>query len=156
MNLHKIPLDRAKGGLSCGFGGGRGEERVRAYVCRFLSRKRESQLLASGAGCNRMVEKRDERKADRRRGTKYEMNSWNDGEERARERVRRKQLDPDASTAARRRMLRRGGSRGRRRKRQMVIEGDGRIEASAKQREGQERERDRPAWCEGDDRRRPR
>lgn len=41
-----------------------------------------------------MVEKRDERKADRRRGTKYEMNSWNDGEERARERARRKQPGP--------------------------------------------------------------
>lgn len=30
----------------------------------------------------------------------------------------------------------------------MMIEGDGRVEASARQREGRERERDRPAWCE--------
>lgn len=57
------------------------------------------------------------KRIERRRGTKYEMNSWNDGEERARERARRKQLNPDASTVAQRRMLRWSGSRGRRRKR---------------------------------------
>lgn len=103
----------------------RGRGRRSAHTCVVSSVAGESWLLAREAGCSWMVGKRDECKADRRRGTKYETNSWNDGEERAREReegARGKQLDRVASNAAqrsavRRRMLRRGGSRGRRRKR---------------------------------------
>lgn len=104
-NLHEIPLDEKEG--RCMGSGGRKE---RAYVCRLFGRgrivgsSREKQVVAGWWG------KRDECKADRRRGTKYETNSWNDGEERARERARGKQLDRVASNAewqgaARRRML---------------------------------------------------
>lgn len=76
------------------------------HTCVVSSVAGESQLLARGSGCNWMVVERDERKADRRRETKYETNSWNDGEERARERARGKQLYRVTSTVVQRRMLR--------------------------------------------------
>lgn len=135
---------------------GPGGRKERAYVCRLFGRgrivgsSREKQVVAGWWG------KRDECKADRRRGTKYETNSWNDGEERARERARGKQLDRVASNAewqgaARRRMLRRGGSRGRRRWRWGKIGKDRPTEeARARQREGRRRERDWMARREGD------
>lgn len=94
-------------------------ERESAHTCVVSSVAGESRLLAREAGCNWMVGKRDECKADGRRGTKYETNSWNDGEERARERARGKQLDRVATNAARRGVetdAAAGGSRGRRRK----------------------------------------
>lgn len=97
-NLHKIPLDEKEGRCM----EPRGGRKERAYVCRLFGRgrivgsSREKQVVAGWWG------KRDECKADRRRGTKYETNSWNDGEERARERARGKQLDRVASNAERR------------------------------------------------------
>lgn len=80
---------------------GSGEEGARIRVTSLRSREnrgssREKQVVAGWRG------KRDECKADRRRGTKYETNSWNDGEERARERARGKQLDRVTSNAAQR------------------------------------------------------
>lgn len=77
------------------------ERENRAYVCRLFAGE-SCAPRAREAGCSWIVGKRDECKADRRRGTKYETNSWNDGEERARERARGKQLDRVASNAARR------------------------------------------------------
>lgn len=116
---------------------------ARIYVCHL---SRESQLLARSAGCSWTSKRREtiSREANRRRWDG--MNSWNDGEKRARERARGKR-SWTVVPPPRRRMLRWGRSRGRKKKRwreisREVEEGTERRSESTRQRG---RERDRPA-----------